>query len=197
MGEWWNGLELLTRIYAVAAITSTAILVIQTIMVLLGGGEGFDGVDFDADVDVDIDFDSMTDGLELFSVRGIMAFFAVGGWLGIALLESGVSTALVILFSFLAGFAALFGLMFLFRALRRLQSDGTLQMKNAIGKTGTVYITIPANQSRSGKIMISFQGKLNECEAVTAEQRDLKTGESVKVVELVGAEILLVVPASS
>ena len=195
MIAWWNGLELLARIYAVAAITATAILLIQTLMVLLGGGEDFDGFDFDTDLDVD--FDSMSDGLELFSVRGIVAFFAVGGWMGIALLESGVSTALVILFSFLAGFAALFGLMFLFRALRKLQSDGTLQMKNAIGKTGTVYITIPANQSRSGKIMVSFQGKLNECDAVTSAQRDLKTGESVEVVEIIGAETLLVVPASS
>ena len=192
MVEWWDSLVLFQRVYACIAVTATLVLVIQTVLVIFGIGDG--------DGEVEFDLDGLTDGpdgLSLFSIRGIASFFSIGGWAGLALYEAGLASPWIIVLSLLAGAAALFGIALLVKWLKKLQSDGTLQMQNAVGKTGSVYITVPANKARTGKVMVSFQGKLNECEAVTETGRDLRTGESVKVVDILGENVLIVTPENA
>lgn len=77
MLQWWNGLSLSSQIFAAIAIPATAVMLVQALLVLLG--IGLDG-DVDGDGMPDADFDH--DGLGLISVRGIVAFFSVGGWAG-------------------------------------------------------------------------------------------------------------------
>ena len=190
MSDWWNALDSFQRIYASVAITATFILAIQTILVIFGIGDG------DGDFDFDTDFDAGIDGLSLFSIRGIASFFSIGAWTGYALSQTDMQRGVAILLSILAGTAALFAIAFIVSRLKRLQSDGTISMENAVGKVGTVYITVPANKARPGKIMVSFQGKLNECEAVTESTRDLKTGEGVEVTGLFDENTLIVKPQS-
>ena len=57
MLNWWNSLIPAQQVLALIAIPSTLILVIQTIMVLIGFGDGGDGGDVDADDLLDGDTD--------------------------------------------------------------------------------------------------------------------------------------------
>lgn len=74
MTEWWSTLDLFQKVLYCVAIPSTLILVIQTILVLFGIGEGGEGanysdtsgIDFDSDVSgVDFDGSMSTDGVDM------------------------------------------------------------------------------------------------------------------------------------
>ena len=80
----------------------------------------------------------------------------------------------------------------LFYYLAKLQSSGTLKLKNALHQIGEVYLTIGANRSSIGKVSISVQGTLRELEALTDEKDDLTQGNVVKVKEVTDNGILIV-----
>lgn len=185
MTVWYNSLSQLQRVFALFAIPSTLILLIQTILLFLGIGDG----DSDGDGIPDV---GSGDGLALFSVRGIIAMLCVGGWLGIVLVDAGLGPVLAVLLAFLGGLAALICMALLVRLLLRLQSTGNIQIANAIGKVGSVYLNIPGNMSGTGKINITVQDKYTEFAAMTAEFDGIKTGEAVRVVSTDETGILVV-----
>ena len=47
----------------------------------------------------------------------------------------------------------------------KLQDDGTIDYRNALGLSGNVYITIPANRLEKGKVNLMLQGHYMELEA--------------------------------
>ena len=76
--------------------------------------------------------------------------------------------------------------------MSKLADSGTLEMKNAIGKTGEVYLTIPARKTGSGKLQVKVQSSVRTLDAMTDELEDIKTGSIVEVVDLIGENILMV-----
>lgn len=196
MIQWWNNLDVFARVYALIAIPSTLILLLQTVMLFLGLGADEDGIDLTGNDIPDTPGDGGADGLTLFSVRGIMAMLCIGGWSGLALYASGVSRPLTIVLSFLCGAAALFAIAYMMKAAMKLQSSGNIDLGHAIGKTGRVYIPIPANSTGSGKITLTVQERFIEAEAVTTAERKLATGEPVRVVATDNAGLLVVEPLS-
>ena len=71
MVEWWNALTGLERCFAYVAIPATLVLAIQTVLLLIGLGNGdagtdgiSDGVDLDGDGIPDIDVGGM-EGIDL------------------------------------------------------------------------------------------------------------------------------------
>ena len=114
MLNWWNSLDALQHFFAYVAIPATLILCIQTVLLLFGLGAGGDGEldsdtsgldtgdgtapDLDApDADVPDSWDGESGhdlahdpGLRIFTIRGLVAFFSVFGWAGLALSRSGV-----------------------------------------------------------------------------------------------------------
>ena len=207
MLNWWNSLDALQHFFAYVAIPATLILCIQTILLLFGLGAGGDG-DLDSDTsgldtgdgtapdldapDLDTrDGESGHDlahdpGLRIFTIRGLVAFFSVFGWAGLALSRSGVPGGVSTLIAFLLGLGAMVVLALMLRGALRLQSDGTMDLKNALGLCGTVYLTVPPRRQGTGKITLVLQGQLGEFEALTDEAEPLKTGQSVQVVGLSG-----------
>ncbi len=173
MSEWFNSLDAIQRIFAYIAIPTSAILLIQTLLLLFGIGDG------DGD---EADIPDSGDGLALFSIRGIVAMLCIGGWSGIVLGGTSLNDALVILISAVIGFAALVGMAFLIKLILKLQSSGNIQLANAIGKVGQVYLTIPPNGSGVGKVNVIVQEKFTEVQAMTHESSAIKTGETVRVV---------------
>lgn len=169
------------------------------------GGHDMGDADFDADFDMDGDapdgFDANADagdggdgmvydpGLRVFTLRGLIAFFAVGGWLGVALLESGIHSALALLLAFLGGVVAMVFVAWVFKAALRLQYNGTMDLKNAIGQQGTVYITVPPLGHGSGKISIIIQESLRELDAVNSGELPIPTGREVRVIDVVGTAL--------
>lgn len=203
IGAWWEALTGLQQIFAIAAIPATVILILQTILSLFGLGHGADGdasdvdaadADVDADVDADTDVDDLSDidGLRLLTVRGIIAFFAVGGWFGVVLVDVGVNTPLSIVGAVVVGCLAALLIALFFKWISKLQSNGNMDVKNAIGKQATVYLTIPASGTSTGKVTMELQERYVELEAKTKQDSPIKTGSTVKIIDVIDGGTVLV-----
>lgn len=212
MLEWWNAMTVLQQVFACIAVPATIILLIQSVMLLFGFGfDAADAGDMDLDTDTGVDLDGgvhadfhdgdtddgedQSSGLSLFTIRGLVAFFAVGGWAGFALSRymDGVWASVL---AFAAGAAALVGVALLFKYSFRLQDKGNLDIHNALGKVGKVYIPIPACERGQGKITVMLQERLVELDATTKAQRQLPTGASVRVSGVVDGQTVQVEPAA-
>lgn len=187
MITWWNELELIQQIFALVAIPSTLVMVIQTVMLVIG-------MNNEADMDIDDVPETMDDGLTLFSVRGIVTMLAVTGWCAVALVDSGLGDVLAVVISLALGFLALVGMAYLMRAVYRLQASGNIDVGNAVGKVAQVYIPIAANAEKTGKVTMTLQGKYCELDAITTADEILKTGSYVRVVAVDGSGVLVVEP---
>ena len=78
--------------------------------------------------------------------------------------------------------------------LARIQSDGTLDVRNALGERGSVYLTVPACGQGTGKVNVTVQEQLREFEAVTEERSPIPTGSEIVVVGLTEDGTLVVSP---
>ena len=197
MMEWWNSIGLVGQIYALIAIPSTLVLVIQTVLLIFGiGGDDIDadGVDLNGNGFGDTPGDGGEGGLALFSIRGIMAMAAIGGWSGLVMHSSGIVLPVTVILSLAFGFLALVGMAYIMKVAVKLQDNGNIDLGSAIGKVGTVYIPIPANMTGSGKINITVQERFLEVGAVTQSDRKLVTGESVRVVATDETGLVVVEP---
>ena len=75
-----------------------------------------------------------------------------------------------------------------------LQDQGNLDLRGAVGKTAQVYIPIPAQGKRSGKVTMTLQERYVELSAVTTAKRNLRTDEMVKVTGVMNQNVLVVRP---
>lgn len=191
MINWWNELDLIQQIFALIALPSTVLIVIQTVLLLIGiGGES----DTDVDVD-DVDgIDLPDDGLAIFSVRGILSMLCITGWVAVALLETSLPAGVSIAIAIACGIATLIGMAYLMRAVNKLQSSGNIDIGNCIGKIGEVYIPIPSSGNGSGKVNLTVQEKFSEFTAITTSGEPLKTGAFVRVVAVSESGVLVVEP---
>ena len=208
MTQWWNGLNDLQQLFYYCAIPATIILFIQTLLTILGLGNDVD-VDVDVDGDLDVDFDSDFDGdtavaeldldqvestasLKFFSIRGIVAFLTLFGWVGVVLSDTNLHTSIIFLIAILSGLTGMLIIALMFYGITKLQSSGNIRLNNAIGSTAQVYIPIPPNRSGKGKIQVTIQERLSEVYAMTESKKTLSTGCIVRVVDVIDINTLLV-----
>lgn len=152
------------------------------------------GTDFSHDTDVgsgDVQVHGSYSSLQLFTVQGLVAFFAVAGWAAIAAISGGIPSAGALPLGIIAGFFAMYGVAKLVQISKRLTENGTIDFRNALGETAAVYIPIPPSGEGEGKVTLTLQGRFMECSAVTNERETLKTGTAVRVTDLNG-EVLVV-----
>lgn len=182
---------LLQQIFALIALPSTVLIIIQTVLLLIGIGG-----DSDTDVDVD-DVDGIElpdDGLAIFSVRGILSMLCITGWVAVALLETPLPQAVSVAIAIVCGIATLIGMAYLMRAINKLQSSGNIDIENCVGKIAEVYIPIPSSGNGSGKVNLTVQEKFSEFSAITTSADQLKTGAFVRVVAVSESGVLVVEP---
>jgi len=214
MIAWWNSLEPSVRFLYCIAIPSTLVFLIQTAAALFGGMEGGEGVAYsdtsglDLDVDMDVDLDgvglselpdatdiddiSFGDGgnpadfsiMRMFTLQGIITFLMVTGWSAIASISAGAAPAMSIVVGVVLGLVAMYAVARLINASRRLTENGTLDLRNAIGESAQVYIPIPEQGAGEGKVTMYVQGRYAECTAVSQSPVLLKTGTSVRIVDV-------------
>jgi membrane protein implicated in regulation of membrane protease activity len=157
------------------------------------GHHDFGGHDHGADTH-DHDAGNWFLGLLTFrSICAAIAFFGLGGLTAhyYALPENAqLATAA------LSGFAALYLVATLMKMLYRLRSDGSVRINHAIGKTGTVYLRVPANKTGPGKVTLNLQNRTVELEAFTAAA-ELPTGTPIKVVAVLGPNAVEVTHVTS
>ena len=186
MFDWLKSLSGLEIAYFIIACIGTVALLIQIVMMLIGAGGEADA-DFDTDTDGDGSLDTHTDtGVSLFTVKGLTAFFAIGGWTGMLMLSYNVGVAVTVPVSVVAGLAAYFIVWALIRLVLKLQEDGTLNYASAIGQTDTVYVRIPASRTGRGKITLVLQGRYTELDAVTDETERIPVDCAVEITEQAG-----------
>lgn len=186
MEIWFEALTLFEKVYWIVAIAGSAILLVLLVMTLMGGD-----VDDMGDVDTDIEADTGIH-FQFLSFKNLMGFLTIFGWSGIACIDNGLSTGLTIFISVICGLLMMLAMASLFYYLAKLQSSGTLNLKNAVDQIGEVYLTIGANRTRIGKVSVNVQGTLRELQALTDEDHDLVQGNVVKVQDVTDTGILIV-----
>ena len=193
IASWWAGLSLIMKILWGVTLAASLIFIIQSIMTFVGA---------DADTNFDVDVDTSMDGADLSNIEGgsnlytfrnFVNFLLGFGWSAILLQDSIPSTGLLILVSVIIGVALVAAVMYLFKWLSGIQQSGNITLqKSASGCEGKVYLTIPAARSGMGKVQITIAGAVREYDAITESEQALKTGSSIRVVDVVDANTLLV-----
>lgn len=180
---WWDTLNLELRVFYGIGIIALFVLLIQLALSIFGG---MDEHDFDSS--------SHSSGLSFFSIRGVTAFFVGFGWAGVIALKAGWGLMPAIAVGMTVGAGLMLGIFLLMTSMLRLQSSGTLDFSNAIGKIGTVYVTIPAGRKAGGQVEVLLQGRLTMAEALFQGDVPLSPGTKVTVVEKIGHSTLVVEP---
>ncbi len=192
LGAWWAEMSTLEHIYWLFAIPSSVIFIGQMIMTFIMGDVDGDAGGADADVDADAGI-----GFQFFTIKNLIGFFTIFAWTGLACIDGGLSTAMTIIVSVIAGLSMMAIMASIFFFMSKLTDSGTLNMNNAIGGVGEVYLTIPANREGFGKVHIKIQGSLRELEAMTDDDEPIKNPTIVSVLEVINDSILLVTRSSN
>lgn len=164
-------------IYWGIALISSLVFTIQTIMLFVG---------FDTDADFsggDVTFD--VDGLALVSVKTVACFLLGFGWSGVILAPLFENAWVVALISLGIGALFMFGAWILLKQVLTLSQDNTFHADKIVGYTADVYLRIPADADKSGKIMVSYEGSLHELQAFNAGTEEIPTGAKVHIVEAI------------
>ena len=118
--DWFLALSAAEKTYFIIAAVASIFLVIQIIIMLfsLGGGD----IDMDGGFDSPDMIDDTDGGLSFFTIKGLTAFFALGGWCGFAAQTSlGDNIWAPILIALATGTVALLGVGFAMRGIAKLQ----------------------------------------------------------------------------
>ena len=169
------------QIYWFIAIFGSSILVLQFILTMVGlGGEHEIG---------DVEVHDITDinGLSFFSLKSITGFIAFFGWGGVLFGCNGITSFIISIASGLVMAILITLVTFL---MLKMQQNGNIENKDILGKTGTVYLTIPGNRNPGGLVTVN----LDKCTRQISVRSDsqIATGTDVKVLEDLGNGIFLV-----
>lgn len=213
--EWWNGLELFTQVMYCVALPSTLILIIQSIMIIAGfggDGAGVNPSDTSGLGDVDIsggdigdisdvsDIPDVSDGgnpadlgtLHFFTIQGVITFLCVFGWSGVLIYDGTKNIVISLICAFVLGALAMYGVAKLLQATAKLAQNGTLNVKNLLGASGTVYLVIPADGKGSGKVTVTTDERCLEFDAITESGEALPDGTPIRVTDIRTGNVLVV-----
>ena len=79
---------------------------------------------------------------------------------------------------------------FLIALLLKMQQSGNITPKDYIGKSGSVYLSIPANRAPGGKATVKLDACTREIDAVADEP--IPTGKTITIVQAIGNNTYLV-----
>jgi len=171
------------------AIGSTIFFALTVIMTFMGM-DGTDGTtaDFDGDTDTD------TSGVfQMFTLRNLISFLMGLGWGSLlGLHELGFSTAGSTLIGTLIGFAMVAINTALIYVMSKLHSPNTIEINEAIGKTATVHLGIPAKGSGIGQATIVIGGALRHYMAITNDEDYIASNSTVEVTGIHNGNVLIV-----
>lgn len=158
------------------SIIAGGLLIILLLLSLLGG------LDLDIDIDggsADID----TDASGLGVLKGVLTFVSVSAWVIKVLLATNSHPALAIVIGVLIGLLSFALLSYLIRVLMKNNENVNWSMDDAMFQTGRVYLKIPAGKGE-GIVHIGIKGANRELKARSNDDKEIKTGENVRVVDI-------------
>jgi hypothetical protein len=165
--------------FQVCAALGGTVLVLQFVAGLIG---------FHGDHDTDSDHGDGEHGGNWFlgalgvrTVAAALTFFGLGG---LTAGYYGLGEPAVLGVAVAAAAAAFYAVATIMKSLHRLKADGTVRIDRTVGRTGTVYLRIPAARGGAGKVHLAVQNRTTELVAVTTGP-ELATGAAVRVVAVV------------
>ncbi len=129
--------------------------------------------------------------LRMFTLQTIIAFLTVFSWTTIVGIHSKLPTALAFAIGVALGLIVMFAVAKIIQLSTRLAESGTLDTRNCLGLTASVYIPIPGKGNGEGKVNVTVQGQLRELSAVTTETEMIKTGTQVRITDLRGDTVVV------
>lgn len=168
--------------FAVPAIAGTAVVLLKMVLMMIGG-DGADGAGLDLDIGGDGIGDS-TDAFKALSVLSVSAFCMGFGWAGIAGLHGmGWSWMLSAAVGALCGLGMMYVVALSLKGMHDLQSSGNLTLETAMGKEGSVYLTVPEEGGGRGQVRVVVGDRGRILQAVS-EGEAIPTGARVRVVRV-------------
>lgn len=191
---WYESLDPTLRVYWTIAIAASLVFIIQMTLTFIGIG------DHDADLSMpdstDIpDGDTLDTGgaMQLFTIRNLINFLLGIGWGGVCFWSVIPIRPLLAIVAILCGsvFVAMF--LFMFKQMKKLESNGAFRIQDSVGIVCPVYLRIPATREGLGKVQISLHGSVQEISAMT-DGAFIPTGARVRVIQVIDDNTLLVEP---
>ncbi|HUF63811.1 MAG TPA: hypothetical protein VMN36_17165 [Verrucomicrobiales bacterium] len=175
--KWWNALNLPLQVFYVIGVLAAFALLAQTLLAMFLG---------------DLDADAGHGGGDAgpFSIRTLSAFFFGFGWSGVVALNAGLGVPGAVAVAFVVGTGFLVVLYLLVRLLVSARHSGTLDYRNAVGQTATVYVAVPGARGGEGQVEVLVQGRLQMVHAMTAHDQSLPPRSRVRVTGLVDGTTL-------
>ena len=177
-----TGIDML---FAASALVGGILFVLYFFLLMIGGiaTDVFDGLfGIDVDMGADASFKALT-------FQGIMAFLMFFGLAGLYTMKATDTSTIAIGVGGAAGFASMWGTGKLFQLFITLQSDGTVEISEAVGANGTVYLRIP--HDGAGQVQVNFGGSLRTMNAKSHDDAEIGNGEFIEVVDIMG-DVLIV-----
>ena len=195
MTQWFAQLDTLEKVFFACALFGTVFFIVRLVIQFVGMDShdvAGDTPDFMPDAPQDFHAVGNSDvSFKLVTIQGITAFFMLFGLTGIALKQTkATGDVQAILIAAAAGIAMTWLQAKFMAMLFKLQSSGNLNVHNAVGQEGTVYVTIKAGAT--GQAQVAVQGRRKIFEAVSKDKGEIKTGERVRVAEVSSGNVLVV-----
>ena len=163
-------------VFGISALVGGLLFLLWFVLLMVGGAASdlFDGL-FDIQIgDTDLSFKALT-------FQGLSSFLMMFGLIGLMISEMDAPRALSILGGLGAGGLSMWMVSKLFNTFKELETDQTMNLDNANGATGTVYLRIP--EKGEGQIQITFQGAMRTMDAISADGVEIPTGTIIQVVD--------------
>ena len=177
-----TGIDML---FAASALVGGILFVLYFFLLMIGGiaTDIFDGLfGIDVDMGADASFKALT-------VQGIMAFRMFFGLAGLYVTKSGGGPSPAILAGAIAGGASMYFTGKLFELFVNLQQDGTVELSEAIGAKGQVYLRI--TDEGVGQVTVEVNEAQRTFNAKAEDGAGIATGDFIEVVDTIG-EVLVV-----
>lgn len=184
--QWFGSMDTMLQVYWGCAIVGSIIFIIQMILTMIG----MDSTDMDVDFDGPDTMD-LGGSISLFSIKNFVNAIVGFGWGGVCF--SGVISNPILLAFVAIIIAVLFVAMFFLikKQTKKLESNGAFRIESSKGKIVTVYLRIPASKTGKGKVQISFNGSVQEIDAITSGDV-ISSGSKVRVIDIIDATTVLV-----
>lgn len=156
------------------SIIAGGLLILMLLMSLIGG------------LDIDLDLgstDAETDAGGLGVVKGLLTFLSVSSWVVKVLVTADKHIGVAIAIGLISGILAFWLLHMLVTFILKNESNVNWSLKDALYKTGQVYLKIPG-KSGNGLIQVDINGVNREFKAKSFDQVEIKTGERIYIMDI-------------
>ena len=177
-----TGIDML---FAASALVGGILFTLYFFLLMIGGiaTDIFDGLfGIDVDMGADASFKALT-------FQGIMAFLMFFGLAGLYVTKSGGGPSPAILAGGAAGGLSMYATGKLFELFVNLQQDGTMELSEAIGAKGQVYLRI--GDDGVGQVTVEVNEAQRTFNAKSEDGTGIATGDFIEVVDTIG-DVLVV-----